>query len=223
MEKTTVETCDNGVTTVKQNPAFLSMRAMALALWDRMTWRHHGIGVLQGYVSEGVEPEIRLHVWSRLLLKDGMDLSGDAHDHRFDMVSHVLCGHVNHEEMDPHPDECGGYGMLALTHARAAADTNYHGPTTALAGRFSVSRWRFQIPAGFSYHFPAQRFHRSPLNGGLDGVAVTCIEKHRQQDVPARLLFPLAHDPVMAFGHEMEQGLVSAVLAMARARLQAKS
>jgi hypothetical protein len=35
-------------------------------------------------------------------------------------------------------------------------------------------------------------------------VAVTVIEKHRQQDVRARILYPAAVPPVMAFGHDMD-------------------
>ncbi|HEX3133254.1 MAG TPA: hypothetical protein VHX44_06675 [Planctomycetota bacterium] len=206
-------------TVIINNPALQAMRAMAIGLLDRMEWRHHGIGVLQGYVSEKGEPEVRLHVWSRRLLKPGMDLSGDVHDHRFDLVSHVLCGAVEHEEMIPVKHRGGDHAMLTLTHARAAVETKYHGPTKPLPGRFSVHRERMTIHAGQSYQFPAQMFHRSPLVGGLDAVAVTVVEKHRQQDVPARLLYPVGKKPVMAFGHDMDQALVRRVVGLARARL----
>ncbi len=199
------------------------MRAMALRALDGITWRHHGIGVLQGYLDEGTGIETRLHIWSRRLLKPGMEISGDAHDHRFDMVSHVLCGTIAHEELSPYESSTGDHRMMALTHARAAADNKFHGPTSDLNGSFRVLRHTIRIKAGQTYTFPAQHFHRSPLLGGLDDVAVTVIEKHRQQDMPARVLYPAAHPPVMAFGHDMDADLIASVLALARAALAAAS
>ena len=205
-------------TQIFKNPALLSMRALALLWLDKVEWRHHGIGVLQGYVRENSEPEIRLHIWSKLLLKPGMDLSGDIHDHRFDMVSHVLSGFVEHEEIIENADPDGDHAIMALTHARAAADTQYHGPTTPLPGRFRVRRARHIIDQGYSYSLPSQNFHHSPLVE-LGDIAITCVEKHRQQDAPARLLYPISRPPVMAFGHAMDMGLVGEILAAAKRRL----
>ncbi len=209
------------VTTFERNPAHRALCGLALNIIGRLQWRHHGIGVLQGYITENTEPELRLHIWSPRLLKQGMDLSGDAHDHRFDMVSHVLCGTVEHDELMPTEDTDGDHAMLALTHARAAADTNYHGPTSPLPGRFKVARHPFKFTAGTSYSFRAGSFHRSPLRGLREKVAVTCIEKREQQDVSARILYPIAHQPVMAFGHDMDQALVDDVVAVAIRSLQA--
>lgn len=198
------------------NPAVSSLRILALAEFDGIMWRHHGIGCLQGYLSEGGDVELRLHVWHASLVKPGMDESGDIHDHRFRMVSHVLSGIVAHEEVYTFSDPDGDHAMLSLTHARAAKDTAYHGPTTELPGRFAVSRSRMVCRAGESYHFQSQRFHRSPV---LPGVAVTLIEKHDQVDTPARILYPIAKPPIMAFGHEMDASLVASVLAQAKQSL----
>lgn len=208
-------------TRIEKNFAAPAMRALVLQAMGEMKWRHHGIGVLQGYLSEGTDPEVRVHVWSRRLLKSGMDISGDAHDHRFDMVSHVLCGTIAHEELTPiYSNEKGDHRMLLLTHARAAADNKFHGPTEEIGGAFRVLRNMLKIEAGYSYTFPALHFHRSPLPGELDAVAVTVVEKHRQQaDVRARILYPAAHPPVMAFGHDLDQQLVDSVLARAKAEL----
>lgn len=211
------------ITQVTPNQAWLAMRALALRTMEGMTWRHHGIGVLQGYLGEGADVETRMHIWSRRLLKPGMDISGDAHDHRFDMVSHVLCGTIAHEELSPCYSDSGDHKMMALTHARAAADNKFHGPTTELSGSYRVFRHMMKIDAGQTYRFPAQHFHRSPLLGGLDDVAVTVVEKHRQQDVPARILYPAAHPPVMAFGHDMDADLIASVLALARSALATNS
>jgi hypothetical protein len=206
-------------TTVHYNHAVHSMRAMALSLLDKMEWRHHGIGCLQGYVFESGEPEVRMHLWCPRLLKPGMHISGDAHDHRFDMLSHVLVGTVEHEEMIPEADPEGDYAMLALTHARAAADSNYHGPTTPLPGFYRVARNWWTIHEGYSYRFPMGQFHRSPLTGDLDDIAVTIIEKHVQTDIQARLLYPVKHEPVMAFGHETDEDLVGIVTSLAEEAL----
>jgi len=204
------------LTNIERNRTTDSLRALALALFPSLSWRHHGIGVLQGYIVEDAEPEVRMHVWARALLKPGMDLSGDIHDHRFDLVSHVLCGDVGHEEIIPEEADDGEWSMLKLTHARAAKETGYHGPTESVPGKFHIRRSVHIIGEGYTYRFPAGRFHRSPL---LDGVAVTCVEKHNQSDASARILYPHALPPVMAFGHEMDWSVVGPVLQQAREAL----
>jgi hypothetical protein len=206
------------LTTVERNRSTDAPKAMALALFPSVQWRHHGIGVLQGYVVEDATPEVRLHVWAPELVKPGMDKSGDIHDHRFDLVSHVLCGAVAHEEIYPDESDDGAWSMLQLTHARAAKENAYHGPTAPLPGRFQVRREAFVIPAGHMYRFPARRFHRSPV---LSGVAVTCVEKHNQSDSPARILYPTSTPPVMAFGHDMDWSVIGPVLQRARDALGA--
>jgi hypothetical protein len=206
------------LTTITKNPSNEAMKAMALALFPSMSWRHHGIGVLQGYVAEDAAVEVRLHVWARELLKPGMDVSGDIHDHRFDMVSHVLAGDVAHEEIYPQQAGDGAWAMLSLTHARAAKDTGYHGPTRELPGRYNSRVAGFVFSAGTSYRYPRGRFHRSPV---LPGVAVTCVEKHNQSDEPARILYPIHTPPVMAFGHDMDWSVIGPVLQRAREALGA--
>lgn len=112
--------------------------------------------------------------------------------------------------------------MLALTHARAAAESKFHGPTEPLEGRYRVRRNLIRIDAGQTYTFPAGHFHRSPLSGGPDDVAVTVVEKHRQRDdVRARILYPAANPPVMAFGHEMDRDLAESVVDRAMNALEA--
>lgn len=210
----------NPSTTLFHNPALASMRALVTRALPLIEWRHHGIGVLQGYLAEDQEPEIRIHIWCKRLIKPGMDASGDIHDHRFDMISHVLSGVIGHEEISPTADANGDHRMLMLTHARAAADTNYHGPTTPIEGAFRVSRLRYTIPAGGSYLFPARIFHRSPLTGADDDVAVTVVEKHNQANTPARILYPQNCPPVMAFGHEIDDELVRHVVNLGRKSLE---
>jgi len=206
------------MTTIERNRSVAALKAMVLALFPTLEWRHHGIGVLQGYVAEDAEPEVRVHVWDRALLKPGMDVSGDIHDHRFDLVSHVLVGAVAHEEIIPVSNDAGDWAMLKLTHARAAKENAYHGPTEPLPGRFGVLRSAHVIEAGNTYRFPAGRFHRSPV---LSNTAVTVVEKHNQTSASARILHPLETPPVMAFGHEMDWAVIGPVLQRAREKLEA--
>ncbi len=207
------------MTSIREDNATDALRALVLAQLDRIEWRHHGIGALQGYIRENADPEVRVHIWSKRLLKPGIAESGDIHDHRFDMVSHVLSGIVIHEEVFPFPDPDGDHVMLGLTHARAAAASDYHGPTQALPGRYSVRFDRYHIKEGSSYFFPRQHFHHSPIWGGPDDVAVTVIEKRCQTKEPARLLYPADTDPVMAFGHKIDDRLVRQVVEMAYKKL----
>lgn len=209
----------SALTKVERCAALPSLRAMALALIPSLSWRHHGIGALQGYVSEGDAVETRIHIWDPRLVKPGMAESGSVHDHRFDMVSHVLMGTVGHEEWFPTWSPFGPYTIFALTHARAAATTKFHGPITPTGERCFARVNPIFVTVGHTYRFPAQTFHRSPV----PGFAVTVVEKHNQRDVPARVLHPSDRDPVMAFGHDMDAALVGAVVAHAVESLGGKS
>ena len=201
------------------NTSFVAMRALVRGLIDKVEFRHHGIGVLQGYVVENADPEIRIHIWSPKLLKPGIDESGDIHDHRFDMISHVMLGKICHEQLHERRDPDGEYEMLALTHARAAADTGYHGPTTPIPGRYAATRSFLVIDEACSYTFQSGKFHRSPLLKGVD-LSVTVVEKHRQRDdVQARLLYPVNKPPVMAFGHRVDKDLIRAIVQEAKEKL----
>lgn len=208
----------SALTKVSRLAGLASLRAMARAVLPSLSWRHHGIGALQGYVSEGNDVEVRIHIWSPRLVKPGMEASGAIHDHRFDMVSHVLAGGVGHEEWFASPDVDGAYETLALTHARAAADSKFHGPVTPTGERFAASCNPMFIPEGYSYSYPAGCFHRSTV----PTFAVTCVEKHGQRAIPARVLHPASIPPVMAFGHDLDAALLvelikQADVALARA------
>jgi hypothetical protein len=71
-----------------------STRDLVLALLPHLTWRHHGIGALQAYVREGSGVETRIHIWHPDLVRAGIRDHGDAHDHRFNLVSAVLVGEL---------------------------------------------------------------------------------------------------------------------------------
>lgn len=209
-------TCYEITTTVEEDTGHIALRACAKELLPKLKWRHHGIGALQAYVSEGGDIEHRVHIWSPRLVKPGMTDSGDIHDHRFDMVSHVLYGIVGHDVYDTTPDPQGDWTTMKLTHARAAADSDYHGPTQPTGERFKVHVEPHVIPAGSMYKFIAERFHRSVVQQEL---TVTWVEKHNQRDIQARLLHPIDKPPIMAFGHEMDEALVEELVALAASRL----
>jgi len=205
----------SALTRIVRDDAHHALAATLLHAFPSISWRHHGIGVLQGYLVEHTEPEVRVHVWHPDLIKPGIEANGDVHDHRFDMVSHVLIGDVVHEEWHATAEPRGDFTATLLTHARAAADSKYHGPTTPTDERYAVETVRFVIPAGYRYSFPARAFHRSPV---VD-LAVTIVEKHQQRTDPARILHPASAPFVPAFGHDEDAALLVHVLECARAAL----
>lgn len=208
----------SALTKVERCASLTSLRAMARALIPSLSWRHHGIGALQGYVREGSSSEVRLHIWDPRLIKPGMAQSGSVHDHRFEMVSHVLAGTVGHEEWFAEPDPGGDYAMFTVTHARAAAATKFLGPLGPMRERYRVRVNSLVVPEGYTYRFPALAFHRSPV----PTFAVTCVEKHGQRSEPARVLHPLSVEPAMAFGHDMDHDLVANVVERALSALDSK-
>lgn len=50
-------------------------------------------------------------------------------------------------------------------------------------------------------------------------AAVTVVEKWQQREAKARLLYPIDLEPVMAFGHTPDQGVIQSVVSVARQRL----
>lgn len=206
----------SAITSIEKNNSVASLKALVKSVFPTLHWRHHGIGLLQGYVVEDTEPEVRVHVWAQELVKPGMTDSGNIHDHRFDLVSHVLHGVIGHDIINPVLDENGTWSLLQLTHARAAKESGYHGPTTPIPGLYSIHQESMMIPAGRTYYFPAGRFHKSTVIGD---VTITCVEKHNQSDASARILFPKDTPPVMAFGHEIDWALIGPVLQRAYSAL----
>jgi hypothetical protein len=191
------------LTVVERDPEHHALKARALeALLDgELEWRHHGIGVLQAYLTEGEGVEHRLHIWSRSLLKPGINASGDAHDHRFDMVSHVLFGSVLNEEWHLEASPIGTWTTMTLVHARAAGvERKFHAPMTPTGQRYTRERFVAHVNAGERYHFPARRFHRSPVHD----FAVTWVEKHNQTEDPAKIVHPIDLPAVPAFGHDTD-------------------
>lgn len=181
----------------------LKERACEALASGKLNWRHHGIGVMQAYLEEGGSIEHRLHIWSRSLLKDGIDVSGNAHDHRFDMVSHVLFGAICNTEYELVESASGTWTTMTLVHARAAgAENNYHAPMQPTGKRYIAYPRARIIREGDKYHFPARHFHTSSVGG----FTITWVEKYNQSEEPARIVHPIDIPAVPAFGHTPDPG-----------------
>lgn len=195
-----------------------SLRRLVLSQFDRLQWRHHGIGVLQAYLFEACEPESRVHVWHPSLAREGISESGDCHDHRFDLTSTVLAGCLEETYFGiAEPRDDGEWQVYAVQNARAAGpDKKFDGECVLLPGRFSAEGQDFKYPAGTTYTHPRGTFHRTRVQG----LAVTlCLMSQKQGR--ARLLVPFGCEPIHAFGSPAPPDVQSQILADARAMLEA--
>lgn len=192
--------------------------AVLAALLPHLKWRHHGIGVLQAYVREHDEPEVRVHVWDPRLMREGIRDCGDAHDHRFDLESTVLVGEI-HETVygmptTPHVFYSGdlrtgemsqgqarsralAFDIWRVENARSAADRNFDGECVLEIDGKPFSLIHRTHPAGTSYTLPRGVFHRTEIEQ-LTVTLCTMREKRGQ----ARILVPAGREPVHAFGGE---------------------
>ena len=179
------------------------LRAMARALLPTRQWRRHGIGLLQGYVREGDDHEVRLHVWHPALIRPGIVDHGDVHDHRFELRSVVLAGGIRHEEFLVEDDPEGEWDVHQVTHARQNPEGAFRerihsavpGPLAPTAQHVRVYRVPFDFAEGSRYRFPRGGFHRT----SVDGLAVTLVTKTDQIDAGARILARHGSPPVTAF------------------------
>lgn len=193
--------------------------ATVAALIPHLDWRENGLGVLQAYLIEGPTREVRVHVWSPLLERPGMRGNGNIHDHRFDMISRVLVGAVNHGHVAPIP---GGsrWQMCEVVHARKAhaEKGTFDCEVVPLPGLFDAYPGTWPIGAGTIYTFPRGEFHESFATE----LAVTIVEKRDQRsDAPARIMWPTGQNLTHAFGGP-PSGAKERVLADAKAALVAQ-
>lgn len=201
-------------TKIEEDPQHEMLRRHALEALKQghLKWRHHGIGVLQAYLREGDGVEHRLHIWSRSLIKPGIDVSGDAHDHRFDMVSHVLSGSVANVEWDVAASPRGTWTTMTLVHARAAgAEKKFHAPMQPTGKRYTRKLNVFLVYEGQLYRFPARTFHQTLASE----FAITWVEKHNQTTEPACIVHPIDIPAVPAFGHDVDQAHVDHLVQLA--------
>ncbi len=188
-------------TKIEQSKDVGLLRALAVTQIESMpagAWRHHGIGVLQGYVNEGNGVERRIHIWDPSLVLPGMSESGSIHDHRFDMTSHVLLGAIVHQDFESWPSEHGPFEEYALVNAREAMRRvgRFHADPAPTGQRFAINGMSTIIHAGERYTFAKHRFHSTiPIGRG-----VSIVEK-RNQSGSARILGRVGTPIRHAFGN----------------------
>lgn len=194
-----------------------AQRKLVAALLPHLSWRWHGIGVLQGYVHEDDGgPELRVHIWSRRLMRNGIDTSGNAHNHRFDMRSTVLCGELEHTEWQLRPGT--GYARYDFVHARLQTDDN-RTAMRRLPGQVAVRFANAIYDKGCTYSFDRGAFHTSTP---LSDVVVTLVEKRDQVDERAMVVAPVDVPPVPAFGTDVcGPELIASLLEQAQSELLA--
>lgn len=195
-----------------------AMRLSLIRIWPSLRWRHAGFGAIQSYIAEGMESELRVHIWHHSLIKPGIEESGLCHDHRFDMCSMVLAGCIHQTEFEIDERPGGGlvprglYQTWEVTHARAAmgkVGSHHIDPTPT--GRFYERAARsLEIVAGNYYTFPKYCFHETRF----EGVTVTLVTKNNQDETRARILAP-SHLPIVhAFANPNSVEEISAVAEM---------
>lgn len=170
------------------------LRALVGRLIPHLKWRHHGLGMLQAYLSEGGSVETRVHIWHPDLYLFPEEEGGRIHDHRFGLMSSVLVGSIGHDEVHERPVIVGYWKMHEVIHARVQRPDDM---PTPLDGSYEAEFVKGTIHAGHVYTFPKRVFHRSRVTG----LAVTLVSKLDQDDTPARLLIPDGHRPGHGIGH----------------------
>lgn len=200
-------------TEIFDNPNVDLMKGMVRTVFPHLKWRWHGIGVLQAYVFEG-DYEARVHIWANDLMLPGIDVSGDIHNHRFKMRSHILVGELEHHEYDV---EIGGdgYDVYDFVHAREHTNEN-RSDMRLLPSQVGATVTDHQFCPGESYTFERGAFHRSSPHP-TSYVVVTLVEKMDQRDERAKVLAPHGKPPVPAFSGGSVNSLVQEeVLAAAK-------
>lgn len=188
--------------------------------WNRLDWRHAGFGALQAYLYEGMERELRVHVWHPALVKSGIADSGLCHDHRFNMRSLVLFGEIVNRDCTLFEDEGGEWETWEVLHARAAKEKtgeSFHQDPTQTGVRYRRKTTDVRVQAGHGYTFAKGAFHESHVRA----LTITLIEKLNQEAVNARILAPHGHSVVHAFSAPLpsDGDIVRDVLLQAREAL----
>lgn len=208
--------------------AWRPLCGVVAALIPTLDWRHSGLGVLQAYVHEGTEAELRVHIWHKSLRRAGIEASGLYHDHRFDMTSTVLYGTITQEEIEitqlsDRPDAAVNtkpvYCLYEVLHARAAkakTGRSFHELPQRLSAMYTRESRLFDIPAGQAYFQPKRTFHGTWFR---DDMAITVITKSAQDERPARILAPWDKPLVHAFSDPLPREQWQDILAQAKLAL----
>lgn len=188
-------------TRIYTTPNLNALRAMAAKLLPTLNWRHHGIGVLQAYISQYT----RLHIWHDRLHRPRMRDSGGIHDHRFRLESTILIGGLTNRECvldrGVHPPTYDIYEVIN-------ASTGKTDPPTKTRDQVSVVFGDVELEEGDTYSYPKRAFHETIHHG----VTITLVTKHEQEDAPARLLAPVGTTPVHAFHASIDRATIEDIV-----------
>ncbi len=184
---------------------------------DDLAWRHHGIGVLQAYIRENVEPEVRIHVWHPDLVRPGIRESGAVHDHRFNLRSTVVVGEIRETLFHTHDRATRlDWQPWHVQNARAAgAERAFDADCHPLGDPVGVKKEHRVHHAGSTYQLDRHVFHETVV----EELTITVCTMFRKEG-QARLLVPVGKEPVHAFGGPVPIDAMSRVFKEARAALE---
>lgn len=189
----------------------LRVLAYNLLAAGNLEWRHHGIGLLQAYMSGDWNQEVRLHIWHPDLKIPGMEKSGGLHNHRFTLVSTVLAGRIHHREYEFTPDPNGEWRMWTVLNARAGSEP----PKPASELRYAGSSSDNWIYEGTTYEFDRGCFHET----SVAALSVTLVTKKWQAQKRAIIVSPHDMTPVHAFDPNRELPDMKKYVSMAKEAL----
>lgn len=193
----------------------IHLRQAVEAVADPSGWRHHGLGLVQKYVSESV----RVHVWHESLDRGVRSEGGAIHDHRFDLVSDVIAGAILNDELEVYKSPGGSWSSWTVINA-----SDERGPEPPELLESGLDVWeshRLTVKAGQAYRLPARVFHCSTPVPSLtrDRCVVTVVTRYNLQPSRARILSVGQPSHAFAEGHLPSPELVAEVLKIASATL----
>lgn len=182
-----------------------------LNAWNDLEWRHHSTGLLQAYLPN--DPGARVHIWNRgLKLRD----SGELHNHRFTLQSHILVGRITHERLILTPDENGSHDVWDIPGASQGSNDalRLHDRSSVKGTRVNIERVeRCNFTAGDSYTVRKWDFHHARQEPEDTELTVTFVRLHdKETTAPASLLYPAGRKPEHAFTEDEDtKGLIKAL------------
>jgi hypothetical protein len=177
---------------------------------DASRWRWHGLGALQCEISEA----LRIHVWHPKLRVIPEDDLRAVHDHRFNLVSHVIVGRIKDTpysvvsanlDTSRNRSRVMGAGKghaFRIVHAKNQAThdgavSEHLGPVCWF--EHQASTWGPEYDErSRSYAIRRRQFHAT----SVDALAITLIHRSDFDDEPARVLGPTADPPSSGIVHD---------------------
>jgi hypothetical protein len=173
---------------------------------------------LQSYIHEDNKPgntELRVHVWHTSLVDPDVIRRSPAHDHRFDLTSHVLVGDLIHVEYRVLPSPKGAYRIFDIANVRRQTGIPKHDVQPSDGLPYDATLHPLLIKHGNLYTFPKREFHMTRTTG----MAVTLVCKKNQEDTCARILSDDPEGAMNGFSRQQTREQYQPILDEAAARL----